>query len=75
MPADHTVKFKRGSDPRNHIARCNCGYGYAGTYRAVRERADIHRTVFAHEYHPWNDRGRAAIMPWTDWRASTTNPA
>lgn len=59
----HQSTFTRGSDARNHIARCQCGWGCSGTYNSVRTRAEIHRVTFGYENHAWTHPQRKAVMP------------
>ena len=39
---NHTVNFRPGTHPRNHIVECTCGWKYSDTYRRIREVADDH---------------------------------
>ncbi len=53
---NHTVNFRPGTDPRNHIAVCACGWKYSDTYRRIREVADGHRIEA--NYLAWHDPRR-----------------
>ena len=60
---DHKIVFAKGSDARNYVATCECGWAYSGTYRAVRERAEVHKICFEFEDRKWNDPRRRTEMP------------
>lgn len=60
---NHQIKCAPGTDPRNHIVTCECGWKYSGTYKGVRERGDLHTKVFAFEDRRWNDPRRHTEMP------------
>jgi hypothetical protein len=60
---NHRMQFKEGSDARNHVVGCECGWRYSGTYRAIRDRAMTHSAVFMDEDRAWNDPRRRAQMP------------
>lgn len=59
----HQTNFTLGTDARNHIVRCSCGWAFSGTYIAIRDRANIHRYAFKDEYRKWNDPQRRTEMP------------
>ena len=59
----HKVKFESGTNARNHVVRCKCGYAYSNTSLAVRARGLVHLQVFEGEIHRWNDPRRTANMP------------
>lgn len=62
-PVNHKLRYTTGSDPRNYVVRCKCGWSYSGTYRAVHKRGPMHVEIFANEPLRWNDKGRQAEMP------------
>jgi acetone carboxylase gamma subunit len=62
----HETTFICGTDTRNYIVRCSCGYAFSGTCRAVEERASTHRTAFMFEERRWNDPRRTTYMPGTE---------
>jgi hypothetical protein len=33
----HKLTFEKGTNPRNHIVRCSCGWAYASTHHDVTE--------------------------------------
>jgi hypothetical protein len=59
----HQLKYDEGTDARNHTVKCSCGWGFAGTYKAVRERGPIHCAIFRNEQRAWNDPERQMMMP------------
>ena len=59
----HILTYRKGSDARNHTVVCCCGWCFASTYRAVRERGEVHVTIFVDEHRAWNDPKRQAEMP------------
>ncbi len=62
---EHKCTFTKGTDARNHIARCECGWSFSGTYLAIRARARLHGQVFFDETRSWRDSRREALMPAT----------
>jgi hypothetical protein len=60
---EHTLEFQDGTDPRNHIVKCSCGWSFSSTYKGVRDRGLIHQQVFAKEEHRWDDPLRKTVMP------------
>jgi len=40
---EHLTTYEPGTDARNHIARCSCGWAYSGTHLEVRRQAVLHR--------------------------------
>ena len=60
---DHITSHRKGSDPRNHVGRCTCGYAYSGTFKAVSERMAVHKSEFTDEHRAWNDPRRLTQMP------------
>lgn len=65
--ASHRLRFKPGTDPRNHIVRCDCGWSYSNTHNAVRSRGLTHAQTFKDETRDWDDKKRTTVMPMTDW--------
>jgi hypothetical protein len=59
----HYVKYLTGTDANNHIVRCECGWSFVSTYLATRQRANVHRIMFAHEELRWDNPLRRAVMP------------
>ena len=39
----HKTNFEEGTDARNNIVRCECGWAYSGTYHEVHTRALSHQ--------------------------------
>ena len=66
VSASHPLRFKAGSDARNHIVSCECGWAYSGTYRGVRKRGAVHVEVFGREFAPWTAKWRQTAMPPND---------
>lgn len=64
----HELTFNAGTNARNHVVRCTCGWAYSNTYLAVRERGGMHRVLFADEDRRWNDPKRYAEMAWSSQR-------
>lgn len=60
---NHKCEFVKGTDARNHIAKCECGWEFSGTYRSVHDRAQTHSVAFADEDRGWNDLRRRTMMP------------
>lgn len=63
----HATRYQEGTDARNHIMRCSCGFSCSGTYKAIGERAKLHREVFKFEWAAWNSPERKASMPFSNW--------
>lgn len=59
----HALNYTKGSDPRNHVVRCSCGYAFSSTYLAVRMRGAVHVRRFAEEHRTWADPKRDEEMP------------
>ena len=59
----HVVKSVPGSDARNHTVICVCGWAFASTYRAIRDRGEVHTAIFVNEQRRWNDPKRQTEMP------------
>ena len=60
---EHTLEFIAGTDPRNHVVKCSCGWAFSSTYKGVRERGQTHQEVFAEEERKFNDPLRKTVMP------------
>lgn len=54
----HKVAYIEGTDARNHIAKCECGWAASGTYRDVRHRGSFHADQ--DNSLEWRDPRRAA---------------
>lgn len=52
----HATTFTKGTDARNHVIRCSCGWAYSSTFVACRERADGHAEE--NNYLRWTDPRR-----------------
>lgn len=52
----HDIGYVKGTDPRNHIVKCSCGFSASDTYLAVRKRGQFHKE----QDNPlaWDDPGR-----------------
>ena len=59
----HKLRFYPGTDARDHTVHCKCGWGFSGTYLAVRERGSGHLTALEGEDYRWNDARRILSMP------------
>lgn len=59
----HRMDFEDGTDARNYIGRCSCGYEISGTYLQVRNRAALHLHYFVSEPYAWYDSRRTTMMP------------
>jgi hypothetical protein len=60
---EHITQNTKGTDARNHLSKCACGWSVSGTYLGVRARATVHRIVFKDEHRLWNDPKRRTEMP------------
>jgi hypothetical protein len=38
----HKVSYQKGTDARNYIAKCVCGWLGSGTYRDAKSRGEFH---------------------------------
>lgn len=52
----HATTFTKGTDARNHVVRCSCGWAYSSTFLACRERTVDH--VSENNYLRWTDPRR-----------------
>jgi len=52
----HETSYRKGTDARNHVATCKCGWAASGTWKDVRSRGAFHLA----QDNPlsWFDRGR-----------------
>lgn len=63
FPMEHKITTRKGTDARNHVAKCACGWAYCNTRKRVLDRISDHMRAFEHEPRAWNDPLRAAVMP------------
>lgn len=59
----HDLSYQEGTDARNHVAKCSCGWAGSETYLGVRDRGNLHKIVFADEDRLWRDPRRQTVMP------------
>ena len=52
----HTLTYTEGTDARNHVARCSCGWAYGSTYNDCRSKGFSHVDNNSRLY--WNDPRR-----------------
>lgn len=61
----HELRYEKGTDARNHIVRCSCGWAFSSAYHDTRNRGDLHMRAFKDEDRRWNDKRRQTEMPHT----------
>lgn len=68
----HKLCYIEGTDARNHIVKCGCGWSFSSTHNAVRERGRFHVAAFDNELRAWSDPQRKTMMPTVSqyWNAS-----
>lgn len=59
----HELRYENGTDARNHVVRCSCGWAFSSTYHDTRKRGNLHTHVFHDEDRKWNDPRRQILMP------------
>jgi hypothetical protein len=60
---NHVVTLMPGTDARNWVARCTCGWGHSNTFVATNQRSVVHEDTFANYGRMWNDPYRMREMP------------
>ena len=54
----HNLNHIKGTDARNHIVRCACGWAYSSTLLECRQMA--HNHLLENNEYKWNDPRRYA---------------
>lgn len=52
----HKLRYHQGTDARNYVVRCNCGWAASGTWRGVHDRGRVH--FLQDNPLTWNDPAR-----------------
>lgn len=60
-PISHELTHIKGTDARNHVVRCTCGWAYSSTHLDCKSRALNH--VIEYNVRRWDDPRRYDMRP------------